>query len=310
MNIRTDLALEAHEICKKNTAKTSAIEGIAAKNENFGNVSVTKIKILNEKGEKAIGKPIGNYITIESPNVRYDADEYEIVCKKIAENISALMQDIKNGPILVTGLGNIHITPDALGPIAASEILVTRHMHEYMNNAFNEQLANVCAVSPGVLGTTGIESLSIIKGICENVKPAAIIAIDALAARNISRISTTFQISDTGIQPGAGVGNRREGLNEKSLGIKVIAIGMPTVVDAATIAMDSIGVSVSKNNNLSEQEKEDIIKKGLSENISDLVVTPKDIDAVIEKAAKTISCGINLALHKNLSLEEIESFLG
>lgn len=310
MSIRTDLALEAHEICKENAREASEIKGVSAEVEKFGALSVTKIKIIDENGEKALGKPIGKYITIEAPNIRYDAEEYEKTCEKIGENISEMVGDEESGTVLVVGLGNDEITPDALGPDTASGIIVTRHMREHMGEDFKANFADVCAISPGVLGTTGIETLSVIKGICEKVKPKAIIAIDALAARNVDRISTTFQISDTGIQPGAGVGNRRDGLNEENLGVKVIAVGVPTVVDAATIAIDSIGAAFEKNGRLSEAEAENIIRNGISENIAGLVVTPKDIDAVIEKAAKTIANGINLALHKNLTLEEIESFAG
>lgn len=308
MSIRTDLALEAHEICKKNARKASETEGISAEVENFGAICVTKIKIKDENGERALGKPIGKYITVESPNIRYDAAEYKRTCEKIGENISDMLEDTGDGTVLVVGLGNDKITPDALGPEAVSGIIVTRHMKEYMREGFNDTFADVCAVSPGVLGTTGIETLTIVKGICERVKPKAIIAIDALAARNVGRISTTFQISDTGIQPGAGVGNRRNGLNEKNLGVKVIAVGVPTVVDAATIAIDSIEAVF--NRDLTDEMAEETIRNGIIENAAGLVVTPKDIDAVIEKVSKTIANGINLALHKNLTFEEIESFDG
>ncbi|MCI5604240.1 MAG: GPR endopeptidase [Clostridia bacterium] len=284
-NIRTDLALEAHEMSKKNAQINEQLDGVEAIVTEHGHITMTKVKITNENGSKKLGKAIGNYITIEAPDLKYDTDEYERVCKIVAEEIEKMAPLQDNSLTLVVGLGNRDITPDALGTEVISKLMVTRHIKN--NIAGFEKINEVCAVVPGVLGTTGIETLEIIKGIVQRVKPSLIIAVDALAAADIRRISTTIQISDTGIQPGAGVGNNREGLNKESLGVKVIAIGVPTVIDASTIS-----------------------KVEIPEELAPLMVTTKDIDLVIERMAKTVANGINMALHKGWSLMEIESFLG
>ncbi len=312
MSIRTDLALEAHEVCREEAKKEAEIDGVKADVHKDGSITVTAIEITNENGAKALGKPIGSYITIESPNLKYSVEEYENTCKKIADVLGKMIGSTGDRPILIAGLGNTEITPDALGPAVMSKLIITRHMKTHMGEYFGSDFSNVCAVAPGVLGTTGIETASVIKGVADEVEPSVIIAVDALAARSIDRISTTVQISDTGIRPGAGVGNRRDILDKDTLGVKVISVGVPTVVDAATIAIDSLDAALEEldNTTLSDNDKEYIINHALSKNISRLVVTPKDIDLVIERAAKTVANGINLAVHKNLSFEDIESFVG
>ena len=312
MSIRTDLALEAHEVCREDVKKDSEIDGVRADVHKDGCITVTKIEITNENGAKTLGKPMGKYITIESPNLKYSVDDYENTCRKIADVLCGMIEFTSEQPILIAGLGNTEITPDALGPAVMSKLIITRHMKTHMGDYFGSDFSNVCAVAPGVLGTTGIETASVIKGVVNEVEPIAIIAVDALAARSIDRISTTIQISDTGIRPGAGVGNRRDILDKDTLGVKVISVGVPTVVDAATIALDSFDAALEEldNTTLSENDKENLIKHTLSKNISRLVVTPKDIDLVIERAAKTVANGINLAVHKNLTFEDIESFVG
>lgn len=310
MSIRTDLALEAHEVCKEEAYKDAEISGVEAKIKKDGKICVTEIKILNQNGAEALGKPMGKYVTIESPELKYSVEEYEKTCMKIAETLIEMIGEAGTEPVLAVGLGNTEITPDTLGPAVISRLIITRHMKRHMSNYFGSDFSNVCALAPGVLGSTGIETASVIQGVAREVKPAVIIAVDALAARNTNRISTTVQISDTGIRPGAGVGNRREILNEQTLGVKVIAIGVPTVVDAATIVRDSLDSVFEKNSIVSAKEKEEIINCAASENLSRLVVTPKDIDLVIERAAKTVANGINLALHKNLTFDDIESFVG
>lgn len=312
MSIRTDLALEAHEVCKEEAEKEAEIDGVDVDIQKDGSITITKIKITNSNGVDALGKPIGQYITIESPNLKYSVSDYEKTCEKIAETLCGLIGEQDDAPILIAGLGNTEITPDALGPVVMSKLIITRHMKKHMGDYFGSDFSNVCAIAPGVLGTTGIETASVIKGVVCEIKPSVIIAVDALAARSVDRISTTIQISDTGIQPGAGVGNRRDSLDEHTLGIKVISVGVPTVVDAATIARDSLDAALEEmgRNSFSDGEKENIIESSLSKNISGLVVTPKDIDLVIERAAKTVANGINLAVHKNLTFDDIESFVG
>ncbi len=280
-NIRTDLALEAHELTKKESA--GEIEGVAAKEWQKGEIKITQVDILNDSGEKAVGKAKGTYITIEAPKIRYSSADFENVCHIISDEIKKMAQITPNATTLVVGLGNRQITPDALGSEVLNSLFVTRHM----KNLLEESAGNVCAIAPGVLGTTGIESMDIINSICQKIKPDLIIAVDALAAADIKRMSTTIQIADTGIQPGSGVGNDRKGLNYETLGVKVIAIGVPTVIDAA---------------NISDIE--------IPEEIAPLMVTSKDIDCVIKKMSKAIACGINLALHKNMSLEDISALVG
>ena len=285
-NIRTDLAVEAHELSRREAKNATEIDGVISDVRTEDGITVTNIEITNENGSKALGKAIGNYITIESPNLKYSIDIYERVCTLISEEIRK-MADIKSDSLtLVVGLGNRDITPDALGTEVVSRLLVTHHIKQNMKDFFDDNISGVCALIPGVLGTTGIETAEIIKAVSEKVKPNLIIAVDAMAAADIRRVSTTVQISDTGIQPGAGVGNNRECLNEETIGAKVIAIGVPTVIDAATIS-----------------------KVEIPKELAPLMVTTKDIDPVIERTARTVANGINLALHRDMTLRDIESYV-
>jgi len=283
-NIRTDLAVEARELSRREAKNATEIDGVISDVRTEDGITVTNIEITNEN--KALGKAIGNYITIESPNLKYSIDIYERVCTLISEEIRK-MADIKSDSLtFVVGLGNRDITPDALGTEVVSRLLVTHHIKQNMKDFFDDNISGVCALIPGVLGTTGIETAEIIKAVSEKVKPNLIIAVDAMAAADIRRVSTTVQISDTGIQPGAGVGNNRECLNEETIGAKVIAIGVPTVIDAATIS-----------------------KVEIPKELAPLMVTTKDIDLVIERTAKTVANGINLALHRDMTLRDIESYV-
>lgn len=286
-NIRTDLAVEAHELSKKNAENASEIEGVISDVEERDGISVTRVRITNENGSKALGKAIGNYITIDAPDLKYSLETYEDVCEIIADEIRKMAQIKGDMLTLVVGLGNRDITPDALGTSVVSKLLVTNHIKQNMSDFFDDNISGVCAIAPGVLGTTGIETADIIKAVTEKVKPQLIIAVDALAAADIQRVSTTIQIADTGIQPGAGVGNNREGLNEETTGVKVIAIGVPTVIDAATIS-----------------------KVEIPKELAPLMVTTKDIDLVIERTSKTVANGINLALHRDMTLRDVESYVG
>lgn len=313
MSIRTDLAIEAHEMCRQcSDEKAEAINGVDADTRQDNGITKTKIRITNENGERTLGKPMGTYVTIEAPDIKYDTEVYERVCKILADEIKNMANIESKTKTLVVGLGNKQITPDALGPDVVSKLMITNHMKEHMKDFFTDDITSVCAIAPGVLGTTGIETAQIVKGVTQQAKPDLIIAIDALASRSLDRISTTIQLSDTGINPGSGVSNKRDGLNEETLGVKVISIGVPTVVDAATIANDCIDIILKETNQTppDEQKKNMLIQEALTKNIGVLMVTPKDIDSVIEKTSKTIADGINLALHKNLTFEDIESFVG
>lgn len=309
--IRTDLALEAHEMCAENAQKEEKIDGVEVEIREDDGVLVTEIDVTNETGSRALAKPIGRYVTIEAPDIKYSVEVYEKTCKKLAEEIRTMADIKRHGKTLVVGLGNKQITPDALGPDVIKKLMITGHIKEYKADILSDEISSVYAIAPGVLGTTGIESAEIIKGVAERIRPDLIIAVDALASRSLDRISTTVQISDTGINPGAGVENNRRALNEETLGVKVIAIGVPTVVDAATVASDSIDMALERaGKEIKNGFEKDMIRKLLSENIGSLMVTPKDIDMVIEKTSKTVANGINLALHENLTFEDIESYVG
>lgn len=320
-SIRTDLALEAHEMYQEEAKQKEKVDGVDVVSSKDGSISTTKVYITNKNGEKALGKPKGTYITIESPNIIYSIEDYENTCMKIAEQMREITEITDETVVLVVGLGNKSITPDALGPKVISKLMITRHMKEYIPEHIGEGIRSVCAVAPGVLGTTGIETAEVIKGVAEHVKPDLIIAVDALASRRLDRLSTTFQIADTGISPGAGIGNRRMVLNEQSLGIKVIAIGVPTVVDAATVASDSIEMLMCSLKSTGDtklfdafekidtDERHEMIAKSLSQNIGQLMVTPKDVDMIMDKVSKTVANGINMAVHTDLTFEEIEGYI-
>ena len=249
-NFRTDLADERRDLYKKANKLDDNIEGIDVENEEINeNLKITKVRITSEEGEKAIGKPIGDYITIDIKNIKIiDSDELqqsaEIVSKELKELINKHTDS--QDEILVVGLGNIYVTPDALGPKVINDIDVTRHIIKYFPEYIEEDARPVSAISPGVLGTTGIETLEVLEGIVEKTKPKLLIVIDSLASRSIDRISKTIQISDTGIVPGAGVGNTRKEISENSLGIPVIAMGIPTVVESAVLVNDCLDLFIGK----------------------------------------------------------------
>lgn len=309
-NFRTDLASERRDIYKKANGLENEIQGIESQKEEIDeNLSVERVKIINEEGEKAIGKPKGNYITIDIKKLKI-AQEEEI--EKAANTLSNELKQIldnhidKQGEVLVVGLGNIYVTPDSLGPKVINEIEVTRHIINYLPQYVEEGTRMVSAISPGVLGTTGIETVEILKGVVDNINPKLIIVIDALASRSIERISSTIQISDTGIVPGAGVGNTRAEISEATLGIPVIAIGIPTVVETAVLVNDSLDLFITKLqeeaksnaylNTIKEQDNYAEIKEALNPNDYNMIVTPKEIDELIENMVEIVSGGINMAM--------------
>ena len=310
MNFRTDLALERRDLYRRANNIANEVDGLETQEEVIGeNIKITRVKILNEQGEQAIGKKKGNYITIDIKDLKIAGEEEiqkasETVTKELKVLINHLIGEEED--ILVVGLGNLYVTPDALGPKVIQDIDITRHILIYMPEALAPNTRPVSAVSPGVLGTTGIETLEILKGIVDNVHPKLVIVIDALASRSIERISSTVQISDTGIVPGAGVGNQRKELTIDTLGIPVIAIGVPTVVEAATIAADSLDLFIQKVqqegksndflNQLQEEDKYQMIKEVLTPEEYNFIVTPKEIDDLIENMSSVVARGINFAV--------------
>ncbi len=309
-NFRTDLALERRDLYRKANKIENEIEGIETEKEEINDkIRTSRVKVINEKGAEAIGKPIGNYITIDIKNLKIaTTEDIQNFSEVLTKELKALIQKHANNKddILVVGLGNIYVTPDSLGPKVINEIDVTRHILEYMPEAIPENTRPVSAISPGVLGTTGIETLEIIKGIVENIHPKLLIVIDALASRSIERISSTIQLADTGITPGAGVGNTRKDLSKDTLGIPVIALGIPTVVEAATIAADSLDLFIQKIqeeaksneflNKLQEEDKYELIKEVLAPEDYNFIVTPKEIDDLIENMKDVVARGINFAV--------------
>lgn len=308
-NFRTDMAVERTDIYKKVNNIQKDINGIEAENELQKDIEISRVKITNEEGEKALAKPIGNYITLDVKNMKTADDE------KIEEIAEAVANELRNvigkhindtEDILVVGLGNLEVTPDSLGPKVISHIEITRHILEYMPKLMPADTRPVSAISPGVLGTTGIETMEILKGIVENIKPKLLIVIDALAARSIERISSSIQIADTGIVPGAGVDNKRKEISKKTLGIPVIALGIPMVVDLASITNDCINLFIESLqqkamsneylNELKEKDNYEEIKEALIPRDYNMIVTPKEIDILIENMSKIVSKGINKAL--------------
>lgn len=318
---RTDLAIEARELYFEGSELEAEAEGVEAEAESCGEgICVTRVRILDKNGEKSLGKRVGNYITIEIPDALHRGDTaYDEACRVCAKELCTLVEDKGKGTVLVVGLGNWDITADALGPKAVKSVVVTRHLPEHMTEQADNRLRSVCAVSPGVLGITGVETGEIVRGIVDRVKPSLVIAIDALCSRRMERLNRTIQLTDTGITPGAGVGNRRMTIDESELGVPVIAIGVPTVVDAATIVSDTIDMLLEalKNNAaekerlrkilsaVADEDKYGLIKQVLTPSFGDFAVTSKEIDLTISSLSDVIANGINIALHDGITLENI-----
>lgn len=278
--VRTDLALEARERFEEDVE----IRGVAVEEsyDERRDIRVTVVRIQTENGAKAMGKPIGTYITLEAPRMSEpDEDYHREVSEKLAEYLKKLL-DVKNEKsVLVVGLGNREVTPDALGPEVAGHLCVTRHVvREYGKTAFaKEKVHLVSAIVPGVMAQTGMETLEVVQGIVAETKPDYVVVIDALAARSSKRLNRTIQLSDAGIQPGSGVGNHRNSLSKETIGVPVLAIGVPTVVDAATIVYDATGD-----------------RRSVPPGLNGMFVTPKNVDEMIRRLSFTISEALNLAL--------------
>ena len=309
-NYRTDLADERRDLYKKANNIENEIEGIESAEEKINEkVKVTRVKITSEQAEQAIGKPKGDYITIDIKKINFLTDEEkEQAAGTLANELKKLVGEKTKfkDDILVVGLGNEEVTPDALGPNVIKEVEVTRHIIKYLPQYIDENARPVSAIAPGVLGTTGIETLEVIKGVVENVKPKLLIVIDALASRSMERISSTIQLSNTGIVPGAGVGNTRKEISESTLGIPVIAIGIPTVVETAVVVNDALDIFIEKLqqeaksndylNNLKEQDNYEQIKEALIPKEFNFIVTPKEIDELVLNMSSIVARGINMAL--------------
>ena len=292
---RTDLAMEARELWQESAGETTRLAGVEAEEGLREGIPVTAVHILNQEGERALGKPQGNYVTLTMEGVANRAEDiFGRAVRAVAAELTQLLRGVPgNGLALVVGLGNREVTPDAIGPQVYGHTLATRHLVRQMPEAFG-QLRPVAALAAEVLGSTGVESGEVVQAVCREIRPACVIAVDALASRSLERLCRTVQLADTGITPGSGVGNHRVGLSRETLGIPVLAVGVPTVVDAATLAADLTGADEPPS-----------LGRG-----RDLLVTPKDIDSQVAALAKIIGYGINLALQPALKVEDITAFLG
>lgn len=293
---RTDLAVEARELWQESAQKTTKLRGVKASKRKLEGYGLTTVEILDRRGEEALGKPTGTYHTLDLTTFWLrKPDFFERAVRAVGSQLRSLLPE--TGPVLVVGLGNRAMTPDALGPLAADSVLVTRHLIAAMPRHFSG-FRPVAVFRAGVLGTTGVESAEAVRGLIGELQPAAVIAVDALASRRAGRVCTAVQLSDTGIIPGSGVGNHRSALDRETLGVPVCSIGVPTVVDAATLASDL----------LEEAGMGDFDPDRLQHSPANLMVTPRDIDAQVRDLAKVIGYGINCAL-QDLDITEINALL-
>lgn len=296
---RTDLAVEAQALWSESAERETKLEGVRARDTVREGFRITTVEILDAQGAEALGKPIGKYVTLELDGLmRREEDAFGRAARALGAELREMLDLREGDPALVVGLGNRAITPDAIGPIAAEHTLVTRHLVEQVPEHFGA-FRPVAALAAGVLGTTGVESGELARAVADHIKPACVIAVDALASRSMDKVCRTVQLADTGIVPGSGVGNHRAALNQETLGVPVIAIGVPTVVDAATLAADV----------LAGAGKGEVDPAALAGVGSDLMVTPRDIDQRVADMGKVIGYGIDLALHTGLSIEDVELFL-
>ena len=292
--IRTDLALETTERFAEENAEIRGVE-VHEEYDEEKDVRTTVVKIVTENGAKSMGRPQGTYITIEAPELStQDEDYHREISEEISTHLRKLIDLKKEKSVLVVGLGNAAITADALGPQVVDNLLMTRHIiKEYgLCGIKHEKMHRISGIAPGVMAQTGMETAEIVQGIVSETKPDVVVAIDALAARSVRRLSRTIQITDTGIHPGSGVGNHRNGLTEENLQVKVIGIGVPTVVDAATIVHDSMAHLLDT---LEETEQKEFLDEMIAPNLYSMFVTPKDVDETIKYLSFTISEGLNIA---------------
>ena len=292
--IRTDLALETTERFAEENTEIRGVE-VHEEYDEEKDVRTTVVKIVTENGAKSMGRPQGTYITIEAPELSTpDEDYHREISEEISTHLRKLIDLEKEKSVLVIGLGNAAITADALGPQVVDNLLMTRHIiKEYgLRGIKHKKMHRISGIAPGVMAQTGMETAEIVQGIVSETKPDVVVAIDALAARSVRRLSRTIQITDTGIHPGSGVGNHRNGLTEENLQVKVIGIGVPTVVDAATIVHDSMAHLLDT---LEETEQKEFLDEMIAPNMYSMFVTPKDVDETIKYLSFTISEGLNIA---------------
>lgn len=294
MELRTDLAVEAREIARED------IKDVEYKSEEVQGMVIERLSVRTDRAAQLMGKDAGRYVTVNLPPLTDNIKDTDVRILTISREIRRLLP--VNGMVLVVGLGNPHITPDALGPRCVTGVLATRHITgEIARSTGLDRLRQVAVLSTGVTGQTGIETGELILSVVKRIKPTAVIVIDALASRRLERLGCTLQISDTGIAPGAGVGNHRTKICKEVLGVPVIALGVPTVVDAVTLVSDLVG------------EEDQVQQRNLQDKVSPrgstMVVTPKEIDLLIDRASKLLSLSINMALHSGVETKDLLSLL-
>ncbi len=295
--VRTDLAMEHCDSGDLPGVKVAAWE------EN--GVSVTEVRVETDEGARITEKPVGRYVTLEKPRGQDGPEIRLAVSEMLGEEIMRMLPD-GDGPALVIGLGNRQVTPDSLGPRTVDGTLVTRHLFEALPQSVDGRMSSVCAVAPGVLGVTGVETMELVRSVTAAVKPRVVVCVDSLAARSWRRVGCAVQLTDTGIQPGSGVGNHRMALTRETLGTPVLALGVPTVIYAATLARDAF----ESLSDAGEEELDALAGELLGGEMSDLIVTPREIDRMVSEVASVLSGAINRAFHPGLSAMEMEEMKG
>lgn len=310
---RTDLANEARQFVQS-VRGGSGIPGVDVQELCTDECRVTRVRVGSPEAARQLGKPPGLYVTIEAPGLlKRSRPVQEEVAHTFVREFHNLCPLDDQGEVFVAGLGNWQATPDSLGPRVVGQLLITRHLKDFVPPELRGGLRPVAGVAPGVMGLTGIETGEIILAITERIRPSVVVCIDALAARSAERILTTIQLANTGIHPGSGVGNKRVGITEESLGVPVIAIGVPTVVHASTIAYETIELLVDRFRGRAEfydiveemdrEEKRELINEVLTPALGDLMVTPKEIDMLILEMSKVLAGALNAALHPKVDLD-------
>ena len=291
MGKRTDLAMEERELWQKDAEKTTKLQGVRARERKGKGITTTTVEILDDRGASALHKPVGTYVTLQwEKNLLRTPDGFRMMAERLGRSLATMVPD---GDVLVVGLGNAAVTPDAVGPRVLDHLMVTRHLRQFLPT-----MRQVSAIAPGVLGTTGMESVEVVRGLVNSAGPACVVVVDALASCSLERVCTTVQLTDTGITPGSGVGNSRASFTRHTLGVPVIAVGVPTVVEASTLleqVLQDHGVSGEKNQRYCDAA---------------MVVTPKDIDARVSTAAKLLGFGISMGLHRGITTEDVSCFVG
>jgi spore protease len=313
-----DLAIEAHEMLQGR--HEGEITGVSLVKEHFSSGCLSTIKVLNEQGAQAMGKPIGTYITIEAPSI---LDSGRGGCQPVVDALIKALKEIlpagEQYTILVAGLGNARSIPDALGPMVTSRLVATRYLFTLNDPSITKGLRSLAVITPGVTGVTGVEAAEILEGLIALVRPDCLLCIDALAAGDLSRLHNTIQLSDTGIRPGSGIGNKRKSIDKETVGIPVLAIGVPTVVQAGVIANKALTVLTQRLEQkdgetagpllISQQQRDEVINEILQPFGGSLMVTPKEIDEQADHTAQIIAKAITLAVHPGLKAKDLEYFL-